>query len=115
MGKAGTSNFREALVVGSTHGERGITLAVRIGFDDNRALGERTPRTVRPTFREVMLRVYRDQPARTGPDVSPEDRRRDRWVPGVRSATEGSLGAAAAGPPLTAFRAGVYYLPPVRR
>ncbi len=40
MGKTGTtSSFRDALFVGSTYGPQGITVAVRIGFDDNRALG----------------------------------------------------------------------------
>ena len=37
MGKTGTTNeFRDALFVGSTYGLDGITVAVRIGFDDNR-------------------------------------------------------------------------------
>ncbi len=41
MGKTGTtSDFRDALFVGSTYGPQGITVAVRIGFDDNRALGD---------------------------------------------------------------------------
>lgn len=40
MGKTGTTNdFRDALFVGSTYGPEGITVAVRIGFDDNRTLG----------------------------------------------------------------------------
>jgi membrane peptidoglycan carboxypeptidase len=40
MGKTGTTNeFRDALFVGSTYGPAGITIAVRIGFDDNRSLG----------------------------------------------------------------------------
>jgi hypothetical protein len=33
----GRSPFRDALFVGSTSGGTGITAAVRIGFDDNRA------------------------------------------------------------------------------
>jgi membrane carboxypeptidase/penicillin-binding protein len=42
MGKTGTtSDFRDALFVGSTYGPGGITVAVRIGFDDNRALGKK--------------------------------------------------------------------------
>jgi penicillin-binding protein 1A len=64
MGKTGTtSDFRDALFVGSTYGPRGITVAVRIGFDDNRVLGERETgsRTALPIFREVMLRVYERQ------------------------------------------------------
>ena len=40
MGKTGTtSDFRDALFVGSTYGPQGITVAVWIGFDDNRTLG----------------------------------------------------------------------------
>lgn len=61
MGKTGTtSDFRDALFVGSTYGRQGITVAVRIGFDDNRTLGELETggRTALPIFREVMLQVY---------------------------------------------------------
>ena len=61
MGKTGTtSNFRDALFVGSTYGPQGITVAVRIGFDDNRELGtkETGGRAALPIFREIMLRVY---------------------------------------------------------
>jgi penicillin-binding protein 1A len=61
MGKTGTSNdFRDALFVGSTYGRDGITVAVRIGFDDNRSLGpkETGSRAALPIFREIMLRVY---------------------------------------------------------
>jgi penicillin-binding protein 1A len=64
MGKTGTtSGFRDALFVGSTYGTQGITVAVRIGFDDNRALGEKETgsRAALPIFREIMLRLYRDQ------------------------------------------------------
>jgi penicillin-binding protein 1A len=63
MGKTGTtSNFRDALFVGSTYGTRGITVAVRVGFDDNRELGakETGGRAALPIFRDVMLRVYRE-------------------------------------------------------
>jgi len=63
MGKTGTtSDFRDALFVGSTYGAEGITVAVRIGFDDNRPLGNRETggRTALPIFREIMLRVYQD-------------------------------------------------------
>jgi penicillin-binding protein 1A len=61
MGKTGTtSDFRDALFVGSTYGRQGITVAVRIGFDDNRTLGPRETggRTALPIFREIMMRVY---------------------------------------------------------
>jgi membrane carboxypeptidase/penicillin-binding protein len=46
--------------VGSTYGLDGITVAVRIGFDDNRSLGgkETGGRVALPVFREVMSRVY---------------------------------------------------------
>jgi penicillin-binding protein 1A len=64
MGKTGTtSDFRDALFVGSTYGTQGITVAVRIGFDDNRPLGtnETGGRAALPIFREIMLRVYAGQ------------------------------------------------------
>jgi penicillin-binding protein 1A len=64
MGKTGTtSEFRDALFVGSTYGVDGITVAVRIGFDDNRSLGpkESGGRVALPVFQELMLKVYGDQ------------------------------------------------------
>ena len=63
MGKTGTtSEFRDALFVGSTYGPQGITVAVRIGFDDNRTLGNKETggRTALPIFREIMARVYKE-------------------------------------------------------
>ncbi|HSO22272.1 MAG TPA: transglycosylase domain-containing protein, partial [Chondromyces sp.] len=63
MGKTGTtSGFRDALFAGSTYGTQGITVAVRIGFDDNRSLGEKETggRAALPIFREIMLQVYKD-------------------------------------------------------
>jgi penicillin-binding protein 1A len=63
MGKTGTTNeFRDAIFVGSTYGDEGITVAVRIGFDDNRSLGakETGARVALPVFQELMLRVYQD-------------------------------------------------------
>lgn len=63
MAKSGTTNgFRDALFLGSTWGEEGITVAVRIGFDDNRSLGagETGSRLALPIFREIMLRAYAD-------------------------------------------------------
>jgi penicillin-binding protein 1A len=63
MGKTGTTNeFRDALFVGSTYGIDGITVAVRIGFDDNRSLGagETGSRLALPVFREILLKVYAD-------------------------------------------------------
>lgn len=64
MGKTGTTNeFRDALFIGSTYGPEGITVAVRIGFDDNRSLGrkETGSRVALPVFREIMLRTYREK------------------------------------------------------
>ena len=64
MGKTGTtSDFRDALFVGSTYGIDGITVAVRVGFDDNRSLGPKEVggRVALPVFEEVMLKVYADQ------------------------------------------------------
>ncbi len=64
MGKTGTTNdFRDALFVGSTYGVDGITVAVRIGFDDNRSLGsqESGERAALPIFREIMLRIHGEQ------------------------------------------------------
>jgi penicillin-binding protein 1A len=64
MGKTGTTNnYRDALFVGSTYGPDGITVAVRIGFDDNRSLGkmETGGRAALPVFREIVLKVYREK------------------------------------------------------
>jgi len=61
MGKTGTTSaYRDALFVGSTFGRAGITVAVRIGYDDNRVLGpgETGGRTALPVFREIVSRVY---------------------------------------------------------
>jgi penicillin-binding protein 1A len=64
MGKTGTTNeFRDALFVGSTYGPAGITIAVRIGFDDNRSLGARETggRVALPVFKEIALKVYAEK------------------------------------------------------
>jgi penicillin-binding protein 1A len=61
MGKTGTTNnYRDALFIGSTYGPDGITVAVRLGFDDNRSLGakETGGTAALPVFREVMLKTY---------------------------------------------------------
>jgi len=71
MGKTGTTNdFRDALFVGSTYGPKGITIAVRIGFDDNRSLGpkETGGRVALPVFKEITLRVYREKLAGPVPE-----------------------------------------------
>ncbi|HSL20595.1 MAG TPA: transglycosylase domain-containing protein [Vicinamibacterales bacterium] len=75
MGKTGTTNdFRDALFVGATYGAGGVTVAVRIGFDDNRSLGpkETGARVALPVFEEVMLRLYRDQIAGPAPSFPPQ-------------------------------------------
>lgn len=62
MGKTGTtSGFRDALFVGSSYGPLGITVAVRVGYDDNRPLGdeETGARVALPIFREIVLGAYR--------------------------------------------------------
>jgi penicillin-binding protein 1A len=64
MGKTGTTNnYRDALFVGCTYGADGITVAVRIGFDDNRSLGtkETGGQAALPVFREIMLNVYQEK------------------------------------------------------
>src|SRR5256712_2141821 len=64
MGKTGTtSDFRDALFVGSTYGPQGVTVAVRIGFDDNRTLGDKETggRAPLPIFREIMLMTYQQE------------------------------------------------------
>lgn len=75
MGKTGTTNdFRDALFVGSTYGPEGITVAVRIGFDDNRSLGsgETGGRVALPVFKQIMLRVYGEKLAGPVPRFPPQ-------------------------------------------
>ena len=75
MGKTGTTNnFRDALFVGSTYGPQGITVAIRIGFDDNRSLGsgETGGRAALPIFREIMLRTYAQELVGPVPDFPHE-------------------------------------------
>jgi penicillin-binding protein 1A len=75
MGKTGTTNeFKDALFVGSTYGADGITVAVRIGFDDGRSLGpkETGSRVALPVFQEAMLRIYRDGIAGPAPSFPPQ-------------------------------------------
>src|SRR4029077_7272596 len=86
MGKTGTTNnYRDALFVGSTYGVDGITVAVRIGFDDNRSLGgkETGGRVALPVFRELMLAVYRDKIAGPLPSFPPQmEQRITRYLDG---------------------------------
>jgi penicillin-binding protein 1A len=75
MGKTGTTNdFRDALFVGSTYGPEGITVAVRIGFDDNRSLGpsETGSRLALPVFREIMLQTYGQKLVGEAPEFPPD-------------------------------------------
>jgi penicillin-binding protein 1A len=100
MGKTGTtSDFRDALFVGSTYGTRGITVAVRVGFDDNRELGakETGGRAALPIFRDVMLRVYREGVVGPAPQFPRymEDGI-DRYLRGPSELDEAALEAAIA-------------------
>jgi len=70
MGKTGTTNnFKDALFVGSTFGPEGITVAVRVGFDDNCTLGakETGGRIALPVFREIMLNAYGEKLIKPAP------------------------------------------------
>ena len=84
MGKTGTtSDFRDALFVGSTYGTEGITVAVRIGFDDNRGLGaqETGGRAALPIFREIMLHAYqRELVGRVPPFPREIEQRIDQYL-----------------------------------
>ena len=84
MGKTGTTNeFRDALFVGSTYGTEGITVAVRIGFDDNRSLGSKETggRVALPVFKEVMSRVYGEKVLGPAPRFPVElERHIDRFL-----------------------------------
>jgi penicillin-binding protein 1A len=95
MGKTGTTNsYRDALFVGSTYGPQGITVAVRLGFDDNRSLGsmETGGRAALPVFREIMLKVYQEKLAGPVP-VFPADLESniDAYLSGDRARQEQSL------------------------
>ncbi len=98
MGKTGTTNeFRDALFVGSTYGSKGITVAVRIGFDDNRSLGplETGGRVALPVFKDLMLRVYREKlvgPAPTFP--AQMEQNIDEYLAGESAANGASVNAA---------------------
>jgi len=117
MGKTGTTNdFKDALFVGSTYGADGVTVAVRIGFDDGHSLGlkETGSRVALPVFQEVMLRIYHDQIVGPAPSFpfQMEQRitrylQRDAPAPVLDSATAAAEPGAPEGsvPPNVARRA----------
>jgi penicillin-binding protein 1A len=99
MGKTGTTNdFRDALFVGSTYGVNGITVAVRIGFDDNRSLGPRETggRVALPVFQEVMLSVYRER--LVGPVPAFPDQMEERITRYLQGDIAAIVAEAASGP-----------------
>ena len=103
MGKTGTTNdYRDALFVGSTYGLNGITVAVRIGFDDNRSLGtmETGSRAALPVFREVMLKTYQANLVGPAPSFPAEiERNIDAYLSGESSAArEAALALAEPNP-----------------
>jgi penicillin-binding protein 1A len=106
MGKTGTTNeFKDALFVGSTYGTDGVTVAVRIGFDDSRSLGakETGGRVALPVFEEVMLRLYRDHIAGPVPPFPPQmEQRISRYLQGETPApvvdTASSIGSTSGSP-----------------
>lgn len=112
MGKTGTtSGFRDALFVGSTYGTSGITVAVRIGFDDNRPLGERETgaRAALPIFREIMLRVYEDEIVGPPPRFPREiESGIDRYLAAQALAAEELVLAAMPAFEQTSLRGGFY-------
>jgi penicillin-binding protein 1A len=97
MGKTGTTNeFRDALFVGSTYGPDGITVAVRIGFDDNRSLGaeETGARAALPVFQEIVLAAYRKKLVGPAPQFPVEmEQRIDVYLKGDLVAVSGRLSA----------------------
>jgi penicillin-binding protein 1A len=75
MGKTGTTNnYRDALFIGSTYGSNGVTVAVRIGFDDYRSLGAKETGALAalPVFRELILKVYQEKLVGPAPRFPPE-------------------------------------------
>jgi membrane carboxypeptidase/penicillin-binding protein len=98
MGKTGTTNdYRDALFVGSTYGPNGITIAVRIGFDDNRSLGgmETGSRAALPVFRDVMLKTYKANLVGPAPSFPAEmERNIDAYLNGEPAAGEATQALA---------------------
>ena len=87
MGKTGTTNdFKDALFVGSTYGPEGITVAVRIGFDDDHSLGanETGGRVALPVFREIVFGAYSQKIVGTVPRFPAEmEQRIDVYLEGA--------------------------------
>ena len=100
MGKTGTTNeFRDALFVGSTYGSEGITVAVRIGFDDDRSLGakETGGRVALPVFREIVLSAYREKLVGSAPRFPDEmEGRIDSYLRGGPTGTNVATNASPA-------------------
>ena len=98
IGKTGTTNeFRDALFVGSTYGPEGITVAVRIGFDDNRSLGpkETGARVALPVFKEILLKVYGEKLVGPVPEFPPRmEQGINDYLAGGSLASADMLGAA---------------------
>jgi penicillin-binding protein 1A len=115
MGKTGTTSaFRDALFVGSTYGEQGITVAVRIGFDDNRALGNKETggRAALPIFRDVVLAIYAARLTGPVPRFPREiEDGIDGYLAGGNARTDP---VAAAAPPSPCFRDGSFQVSCVR-
>jgi penicillin-binding protein 1A len=102
MGKTGTTNeFRDALFVGSTYGPEGITVAVRIGFDDNRSLGEKETggRVALPVFREIVIGAYGKKLVGPAPQFPAEmEQRIDVYLKGDLVETTAAISAFPAPP-----------------
>jgi penicillin-binding protein 1A len=100
MGKTGTTNdFKDALFIGSTYGADGVTVAVRIGFDDSHSLGpkETGGRVALPVFQELMLGIYRDAIAGPAPPFPTQmEQRITRYLQGDDPAPVGDVATAAA-------------------
>jgi penicillin-binding protein 1A len=102
MGKTGTTNeFRDALFVGSTYGPEGITVAVRIGFDDNRSLGakETGAMVALPVFRGIVLGAYGKELVGPAPQFPAEmEQRIDVYLKGDLAETTVVTSASLAPP-----------------